>query len=83
MSRTHVDLAIYEPRAEEMSLKDSTESSAMFLIISRHHVWFALNLDGDDVQAQAAAMDRLAELAAEAAARLRALSPSASGEVAA
>ncbi|WP_169948631.1 hypothetical protein [Microbispora sp. H11081] len=83
MSTTNVNLAIYEPRAEEMSLKDGTKSAAMFLTISHEHVWFALNLTGDDVQAQAAAMDRLAELAIEAAARLRALSPTRTGEVAA
>ena len=83
MSTTGLNLAIYDPRAEEMSLRDSTESAAMFLTISHQHVWFALNRDGDDVQAQAAAMDRLAELAAEAAARLRALSPTGAGEVAA
>ncbi|MEU7004471.1 hypothetical protein [Nonomuraea sp. NPDC046570] len=73
MSQVSAGIAVYDPRAEEMHL--NARSGWLFLTVARNHVWFALNhstSDGD-VEAEAAAMDRLAELAVEAAARLRAL----------
>lgn len=68
-SRVSVSAAIYDPRADDMQLRDS-KSDALFLTIA-DHIWFGLRLVGSDMEAEAAAMDRLAELATEAAARLR------------
>lgn len=73
MSKVSAGVAIYKPCAGEMRLELSSESDSLFLTLSNYHVWFALNSNGADVAAEAAAMERLAELAVEAAARLRAL----------
>ncbi|MFD0891530.1 hypothetical protein ACFQ08_43865, partial [Streptosporangium algeriense] len=72
MSRVHAGVTIRDPRAAEMSLRPHTEPGpdVLFLTLSHHHVWFSLGAEGD-LEAEAAAMDRLAELASDAAARLR------------
>ncbi|WP_182876111.1 hypothetical protein [Microbispora sp. H10670] len=79
MSDIHTSVAIYRPRAEEMSLDFNAERQVSFLTVSSRHVWFALGAAGSDLAAEAAAMDRLAELAAEAAARLREAAAHAAG----
>ncbi|MFC3982482.1 hypothetical protein [Streptosporangium jomthongense] len=74
MSRVNAGVTIRDPRAAEMSLQASTApgSDVLFLTISWDHVWFSVGAEGD-LEAEAAAMDRLAELATETAARLRSL----------
>ncbi|GAA2279276.1 hypothetical protein GCM10010149_23750 [Nonomuraea roseoviolacea subsp. roseoviolacea] len=73
MSEVRAGVSIYQPRASEMTLRPHPESETLFFTLSTDHVWFALNAADSDVAAEAEAMDRLAELATEAAARLRAL----------
>ncbi|GAA0948561.1 hypothetical protein [Nonomuraea longicatena] len=75
MSTVRASAAIYRPRAAEMTLRDSTDpdSDAMFLTLAQDHVWITLNGSSADPAAEAEAMERLADLATEAAARLRAL----------
>lgn len=83
MSRVRASASIHEPRAAEMRLTASAESDALFLTVSDDHVWFCLNPSAGDLEAEAEAMDRLAELATEAAARLRSIAAAraCSGEV--
>lgn len=76
MSETSVTMAIYQPHAHEMTLRPSTETKVLYLALSRD-VWFSLNSNGCDVTAEAEAVDRLAELASEAAAQLRAIAATA------
>ncbi|RGA04482.1 hypothetical protein DI270_013395 [Microbispora triticiradicis] len=71
MSDIYTTVSIYEPRAKEMSLDLSTELKTSFLFLSHTSLYFALGADGSDLAAEAAAMDRLAELATSAAAHLR------------
>ncbi|GAA0949183.1 hypothetical protein [Nonomuraea longicatena] len=70
-------LTVHKPRASEMSLMDTTlpKSHALYLELNGT-VWVALNSRGSDLAAEIEAMERLADLATEAAARLRALSQS-------
>ncbi|MBO4274941.1 hypothetical protein [Microbispora triticiradicis] len=84
MSTVQMSAAIREPRAEEMSLDFNAELQVSFLTVSSEHVWFSLGAADADLSAEAAAMDRLAELATEAAARLReaAAARTGNGEVA-
>ncbi|MFD0890512.1 hypothetical protein ACFQ08_38720 [Streptosporangium algeriense] len=78
MSHVSSSLGIYSPRAEEMSLTASINpgSTVLYLnLATSAPVWFAIGAvdERDSLESEAAAMDRLAELATEAAARLRAL----------
>ncbi|MEU9832731.1 NUDIX domain-containing protein [Streptosporangium sp. NPDC048047] len=75
--RSHLaaSVGIYAPRSAEMrltTLADAPSSGLLVLHISNAPAWFALNSTGADIEAEAEAMERLAELATEAAARLRA-----------
>ncbi|MBN6052699.1 hypothetical protein JYK22_12245, partial [Nonomuraea sp. RK-328] len=73
MSEVRAGVSIYQPCASEMTLRPHPESEILFFTLSTDHVWFVLNTIGSDLAAEAEAMERLAELASEAAARLRAL----------
>lgn len=73
MSRINASVTIFQPRAAEMELETGLKSGALFLTLSDQPVFIALNTSRSDVAAEVAAMERLAELAGEAAARLRAL----------
>ncbi|WP_147425469.1 hypothetical protein [Bailinhaonella thermotolerans] len=70
MSEIYHQTSIFYPRAEEMSLQDSEHSDSLYLNLARE-VWLSLGAVEADLEAEAAAMDRLAELAGQAAAQLR------------
>ncbi|MEU8104502.1 hypothetical protein AB0C18_12360 [Nonomuraea muscovyensis] len=71
---SHISASVHfnAPRAGEMELATSAKTGALFLHLSEHDVTIILNSVRSDVAAEIAAMDRLAELASEAASRLRA-----------
>ncbi|MEV0197382.1 hypothetical protein [Nonomuraea sp. NPDC050691] len=77
MSRINASVTLFQPRAAEMELETGPMSGALFLTVSDQPVFIALNTSRSDVAAEVAAMERLAELATEAAARLRALADAA------
>ncbi|MEU4226001.1 hypothetical protein AB0F17_17030 [Nonomuraea sp. NPDC026600] len=72
MSHVQAGIAVYDPRPGEMRLRASEDGSSLFLTLADDRVWFALAGAGADLAAEAAAMDRLAVLAAESAATIRA-----------
>jgi uncharacterized protein GlcG (DUF336 family) len=70
-SHVNVCVAIHDPRAHEMRLNRLSGSDTLTLTVSTSHVWFNLGSVGSDRAADAAAMERLAALATEAAVLLR------------
>ncbi|MET8140405.1 hypothetical protein ABZU32_08870 [Sphaerisporangium sp. NPDC005288] len=73
MAYLRSSIAIRDPRASEMRIHPYEEGGAFFFSVC-DDVWFTLRqatADVKEVEEEAAAMDRLAELAAEAAATLR------------
>lgn len=66
--------ALYGPRAEDITLTPSPAFAGVFRLELGCGVYVEVGGLGRDVGAEAAAMDRLAELATEAAAKLRAAS---------
>ncbi|HUR06155.1 MAG TPA: hypothetical protein VM347_26650 [Nonomuraea sp.] len=81
MSHISAGVAVYDPRATEMGLRASADGSSLFLTLTSNHVWFALAGAHADLAAEAEAMDRLAVLAAESAATIRArITESGAGE---
>jgi len=77
MSHVQAGIAVYDPRATEMRLRASEDGSSLFLTLADDRVWFTLAGGGADLAAEAEAMERLAVLAAESAAAIRARIPEA------
>lgn len=66
--------ALLRPRATDIILTTSTILPGVFRLDVGCGVFIEVGGKGADVEAEAAAMDRLAELASQAAAKLRAAS---------
>ena len=72
LTRVSAAAAIYDPDASEIKLWESSEfPGVLYLNLDRAH-WFVLGEAVSDLAAEADAMERLSEVAGQAAERLRA-----------
>lgn len=72
MSHIDAELTIRDPRAHDMRILHQPDIPLISLhLAGPSRVWFALGTHYSDREAEAAAMDRLADLATQAAALLR------------